>query len=74
MVSREQPRLKNAYMLFYERVKKDSTVFLPKPISLVPQHLLKQIREENSQLMKDRQLYDSEYFSFLQVHCLYKLP
>jgi hypothetical protein len=59
---REQTRMKNAYMLFYERV--DS----PRTISAHTRNkeLLKRIKEENHQLMRDRQLFDPEYFQFIR--------
>lgn len=55
-------KLKNAYMLFYERVKPTSN---ENYVTQVPELLQQKIIEENAQLIRDQQLFDSEYFNFM---------
>ncbi len=59
---REQIRMKNAYMLFYEKIGAHKNVQATPTIHRL---LRKQIKEENFQLLRDRQLFDPEYFHFI---------
>jgi ubiquitin carboxyl-terminal hydrolase 34 len=66
------PRMYNAYMLFYERVSvkgRDSRVHAP-----VPDEILQRVWSENIQFMKDKQVYDSAYFTFLHQVSLFYSP
>lgn len=64
--TREQPKMKNAYMLFYEKVHRDSQEMTDASQSMIKTlPLLKHIQAENYQLMRDRQLFDPEYFHFM---------
>lgn len=58
--SHDQVKLKNAYMLFYERVKKNSC-----PPQLISNSFLQHIRAKNAQLIRDQQLFDVEYCNFM---------
>lgn len=61
-MSSDQLKLKNAYMLFYERVEKSSSI---RTNATVPSFFQEKISEENAQFIRDQQLFDPEYFNFM---------
>uniref|UniRef100_G3TRF4 Ubiquitin specific peptidase 24 n=1 Tax=Loxodonta africana TaxID=9785 RepID=G3TRF4_LOXAF len=65
----------NAYMLFYQRVSDQNSPVLPKKsrVSVVrqegpvkmPARIYQMVRDENLKFMKNRDVYSSDYFSFV---------
>lgn len=76
-VTRTHLRVNNAYMLFYDRVKPtpkaDGTngTHVPAPGSvqtpsaLVPRPIFNHVWEENMKFLRDKNIFDVDYFSFL---------
>ena len=60
---KEQSKMKNAYMLVYQRRNYDNTLFQNNATSI---QLQQQIQDENYQLFRDKLLLDTEYFEFLK--------
>eukprot|EP01103_Thecamoeba_quadrilineata_P011019 TRINITY_DN2539_c0_g1_i2.p1 TRINITY_DN2539_c0_g1~~TRINITY_DN2539_c0_g1_i2.p1 ORF type:complete len:2405 (-),score=378.30 TRINITY_DN2539_c0_g1_i2:956-7465(-) len=70
-VNRMHPRVFSAYMLFYERTQPEN---LPETIqlspamttsSLVPADIYKSVWDENMMFLRDKYVFDSDYFLFL---------
>ncbi len=68
-VTKQQFKSYSAYMLFYERVQPVSTQnvkLLPKQESgMIQSSIFSSIWEENMKFLRDKNIFDSQYFSFI---------
>ena len=68
-ITKQQFKSYSAYMLFYERVQPVSTQnvkLLPKQESgMIQSSIFSSIWEENMKFLRDKNIFDSQYFSFI---------
>ena len=75
-VTRTHLRVNNAYMLFYDRVKPTPKTeagappvppvpLVQTPSALVPRPIFNHVWEENMKFLRDKNIFDVDYFSFL---------
>jgi hypothetical protein len=67
-VPRFSHKMYSAYMLFYERVKPlhtSHTLSIRDESKVVPQDIFKSIWQENMSFLADKNIFDTDYFSFI---------